>query len=631
MSEKLAFESFKSIFSLKDIQDKHRAWLKLHEGLMYAHGVEGHYTKGEEWTRQRYADNQFDTSINLVGRLPNQTRIEYDGDEKEAKKFLEITENKLIELGCGYIRSTHNGKSDYLWVEFTRCIKDKEIEAFLTWIAPECSIVDLNFASSKKVFPCLFAVHWKHSYNREIPIIIKEGNQIDFDSLPIKKTIGKKNIKSLEGFDYETFVKAGKIFSGKMELAQRFTKQQPLFYDSAGLWWIWDETKKCWNMTDEIEINNLLYLSCNVNTIDTKERNEIIQALKQVGRMNKPKPLPITWIQFKDKFIDINTLEETEATHEYFAVNPIPYPLHKEKYMETPVMDKLFEEWVGKDHVRTLYEIIAYCLLPDYPIHRLFCFIGAGLNGKSKYFSIIEKFVGCKNICSVELDSLLNSRFEVARLHKKLVCTMGETNFNEMSKTSILKKLTGQDLIGFEYKNKNPFEEHNYAKILISTNNLPETTDKTIGFYRRWMIIDFPNEFSEKEDVMKRIPEEEYEILAVKSVFILKDLLEERKFHKEGTIEDRKKAYEDKSNPLEKFMKENIEEEPNSDISVSEFERKLNSWCKSNRFRELSETFIGRKMKEKGIIQIRPYKEWYENNNLIRRQVRCWSCIKWKI
>jgi len=36
---------------------------------------------------------------------------------------------------------------------------------------------------------------------------------------------------------------------------------------------------------------------------------------------------------------------------------------------------------------------------------------------------------------------------------------MGETNFNEMSKTSIIKKLTGGDLIGFEYKNKNPFNE----------------------------------------------------------------------------------------------------------------------------------------------------------------------------
>jgi len=53
-----------------------------------------------------------------------------------------------------------------------------------------------------------------------------------------------------------------------------------------------------------------------------------------------------------------------------------------------------------------------------------------------------------QNVCSTELDSLISSRFEVTRLHKKLVCLMGETNFGEIRKTSILKKLTGKDIIG---------------------------------------------------------------------------------------------------------------------------------------------------------------------------------------
>ena len=152
---------------------------------------------------------------------------------------------------------------------------------------------------------------------------------------------------------------------------------------------------------------------------------------------------------------------------------------------------------------------------------------------------------------------------------------MGETNFNELTKTSILKKLTGQDLIGFEHKNKNPFESRNYAKILISTNNLPETTDKTIGFYRRWLIIDFPNQFSEEEDILSKIPEEEYEALANKCIFIIKDLLDKRKFHEEGDIEARQKIYEEKSNPFDKFFKETIEEESNGDIPKWEFEKKL--------------------------------------------------------
>jgi putative DNA primase/helicase len=200
---------------------------------------------------------------------------------------------------------------------------------------------------------------------------------------------------------------------------------------------------------------------------------------------------------------------------------------------------------------------------------------------------------------------------------------MGETNFSEMNKTSTLKKLSGGDLIGYEYKNKDPFEDKNYAKVLIATNNLPTTTDKTIGFYRRWMIIDFPNQFSEARDILGDIPEEEYNALASKCCIILKELLEKRAFDNEGSVEERMKRYEDKSNPLEKFVKENVEENINGQIWKWEFEEKLNSWCKDNRFRELSDVAIGKKMKELNVGQ-----QTFTAEN--GKQWRAWVGIKWK-
>lgn len=432
----------------------------------------------------------------------------------------------------------------------------------------------------------------------------------------------------------QEFQVASRIFSGKMELAKRFYDAQPIYYDTAGLWWLWNHNRNCWELTDEVTIANFLYMSLGVNTIDSKERTEIIQALKQVGRMYKPVPLPKTWIQFKGTIFDIKTGYELAVTPKYFALNPIPYQLHPDKLIDTPNMDRIFEEWVGKENVRTLYQIIAYCLLPDYPLHRLFCFIGAGMNGKSCFLRLIQKFIGEGNCCSTELDSLIGSRFEVTRLHKKMVCMMGETNFNELSKTSILKKLTGQDMIGFEYKNKNPFEDTNYAKILISTNNLPETTDKTVGFYRRWMIIDFPNSFSEEKDILAEIPEEEYEALANKcAIVILPDLLKDRKFHNEGSIEDRQKAYEEKSNPFDKFLREAVDtSDINANIPKWEFEKKLNDWCKDNHFREMSDMTIAKKMKDRQIEEVKPYKEWYDTkeNKFVSRQVRCWGGLKWR-
>ena len=295
-----------------------------------------------------------------------------------------------------------------------------------------------------------------------------------------------------------------KILTDTTVQAEMFNETQPYFYDRSGLWWLWSNDDFMWELVDEVDILNMISESTGTDVIKPGNRTIIINTLKQEGRKNIPKPSKPTWIQFRDLIYDISTGEQFKASPKYFVTNPIPWELEKETF-STPKMDEIFAEWVGKENIEQLYEILAYSILPDYPIHRIFCFIGGGMNGKSCFLNLLRKFVGTKNCCSTELDTLLASRFEVTRLHKKLVCQMGETNFNEMNKTSLSKKLSGGDLIGFEYKNKTPFEDKNYAKIIIATNNLPTTTDKTLGFYRRWYIIDFPNIFSERKDILLEI------------------------------------------------------------------------------------------------------------------------------
>jgi len=636
----IAFQNFKKIQELKTPEEQHRAWLKDYEGLHFSIGKNKKdliYWK-KDMNKYVYDDHKWDgwvccdfqgkflyaKDINKIQRHKQRLVIEFDGEK--TTEFLEEVYKKLKEEGIGFIRSSHGGKCDYLWVEFTRELKTQEAKMFYKWIAPEGSEIDMNFSSDAKRFPILFAEHWKYG-TRETPTEYFEGKQIDYDSLGIREPKGEYVKNPQEDGIYHTFKKASSIFN-RLGQAEEFKKIQPLFYDKSGMWWLWDDLNKCWELTDEIDILNMIRDTTGEDIISSKNRTEILNALKQEGRKNIPKEIKPTWIQFKNKIIDILTGEQFEATPKYFVTNPIPHELHKDNFEETPVMDRIFEEWVGKKHVKTLYEIIAYCLLPDYPIHRLFCFIGGGLNGKSKFLELVRNFIGNHNCCSTELDTLLNSRFEITRLHKKLICQMGETDFEEMSKTSMLKKLTGGDLIGFEYKNKNPFEECNYAKILISTNNLPTTTDKTIGFYRRWMIIDFPNQFSEKKDILSEIPEEEYNSLALKSIGILKDLLTTRKFHNEGSIEDRMERYENKSDFLKKFMDEFIEEDSNSYMTTASFRKKFDDWCNSNKHRKMDDRTIGKKLKELGFERGRKYFAWLNENK--GGQLYCYIGLRWK-
>lgn len=340
-----------------------------------------------------------------------------------------------------------------------------------------------------------------------------------------------------------------------MENVEEFRQQQPFFFDKSNMFWLWDDVKKKYEMVDDVDMMNLLddVLGLEGQTVNTKIKTTYMEAFKRIGRKNIPKDAPKKWIQFKDKAFSLSSKKIYGVTHHYFFTNPIPHNIGKS--YKTPVMDKLITEWVGDKYRKTAYEIIAYCCLTDYPIHLIFCLVGIGRNGKSKFLGLINRFIGRDNVCSTELDTLLDSRFESFKLYRKLVCSMGETNFGVISKTSLLKKLTGQDLIGYEYKNKKPFDDYNYAKIIISSNSLPTTEDTSEGFYRRWMILDFPNTFPEGKDILETVPQKEYNNLVLKITNILPNLLDNAQFTNQGTIKDRRDKYVMASNPLSNFLK----------------------------------------------------------------------------
>ncbi len=367
----MAFEEFEEISKLSGTPDKHRAWLKRYEGLNYSIALEGRHWMKWQTEPKEYRDGQFATNINCIGRRKDEVRIEFDGDEKKAKDDLEKTANRLKELGIGFIRSTHKGKSDYLWVQFDRNVSDKEAEAFLAWIAPIGSEVDLNFASSNKVFPVLFAIHWKHSYQRELPVEFFLGKKIVLEEFGIKPKGKIGSIKkTADGFSYKTFNKeAGMVFAPSGQ-ASLFSSAQPLFYDKAENWWLWNFSEYRWQMVDEIDILNMIFEATGRDIISPKERTIILNSLKQEGRKNIPEDIKKSWIQFKDKFFDIMNGDEVEVTPKYFAVNPIPYALHKERFTQTPTMDRIFEEWVGKDYVPVRSSVTTGVLVKQHILER---------------------------------------------------------------------------------------------------------------------------------------------------------------------------------------------------------------------------------------------------------------------
>jgi P4 family phage/plasmid primase-like protien len=388
------------------------------------------------------------------------------------------------------------------------------------------------------------------------------------------------------------------IMLDRITQAKEYHKINPFFYDRNKIWFIWNKEKYRWEKSDEVDILANIYDDAGTDITTSKERTEITNALKHVGRRNIPKELSGFWVQFKGKLYNIEDEGILQASPRFFITNPIPHNMGENE--DTPEIDKLFISWVGEDHKQELYEVLAFAQAPKYFIHRIICLIGSGANGKSTFLTLLRKYLDDDNVVSSSLEALMKVRFEGSKLYRKLVCLMGETNFGTMTQTDYIKGLSGEDKMRIEFKGKDSFDSVNNAKLILATNSLPMTADKTDGFYRRWKIINFNNKFIEEKNVLDKIPKEEYNNLTRKCFRILKEMWIERIFTNDGNFEYRKANYEKHSNPLVLFLDQNFEKDINSDYLTEDFREELLEFLAEHGFRELSPKAITQQLKING-------------------------------
>ena len=204
---------------------------------------------------------------------------------------------------------------------------------------------------------------------------------------------------------------------------------------------------------------------------------------------------PYNLIAVENGLLDVLTGEIQEHSPDKRVLTKIP--VLYDKNSTCPVIMKFLKEIHNEVDIPIIQEGVGYCLLKKYPIAKAFMLLGPGENGKSTLLSLIEAFLGDSNVATPSLQDLLTNRFSKAELYGKLVNIHADIPSTTLEKTGAFKMLTGQDTLYMERKNKDPFYGKNYAKLWYSANELPLTTDLTLAFFRRWVLIRYPNSFPE--------------------------------------------------------------------------------------------------------------------------------------
>ena len=413
--------------------------------------------------------------------------------------------------------------------------------------------------------------------------------------------------------------------------AESLLTKHKFIVDKYKRFWKYDSEDGMWKENAEDEIKHILRNELLGEELQKKNYvDEVVSYIKDISyKKNFLGVLPENVIPFKNVLYDIEKETFIDFSPEYFVTNKIPIEIDN-KYTECDIIDSFFEDIVGKEQKKILYDLIAYCLYRSYPYQKLFFLFGAGKNGKSTFLELLREFLGNDNVSSVSPHEICNGdKFALTPMWNKLANISSDISYDVLKNVNKIKEITGGDTVSIRRLYKEAFPARLYAKQIYSTNQIPLVEDKTNAWYRRVYLIEFPNQFDKPDrTIFKKITtNEQLSGLAWKCIKYLSDM-KNKNFVFSLDIDEEKlqKLYEELSDPLTAFLLEQTEQGHDEDyIWRYEFKDRFQEWLKNNKKRIWSESEINSEMRKRFSESKKNYSRFGEPD----KRYWAWSGVKW--
>lgn len=185
------------------------------------------------------------------------------------------------------------------------------------------------------------------------------------------------------------------------------------------------------------------------------------------------------------------------AEHRATSRIDIEYDVDADNEGWVALLDTLFDGCPdAQDRKFMLQEFVGACicgLATDYA--KVMMLTGSGANGKSTFVEAIESLFPSESVVSVPPQRLKDD-YWVMRLEGAMLNTVSEISDKAITDTERLKGAVTGDTISGRSPYGRPVEFKAKAGHLFSCNELPGTVDNSQGFWRRFLVVDFPRDFS---------------------------------------------------------------------------------------------------------------------------------------
>jgi len=258
---------------------------------------------------------------------------------------------------------------------------------------------------------------------------------------------------------------------------------------------------------------------------------------------------------------------------------------------EYPEWDKFLKEvFPGEpEKIDLLQEFFGYCLLGDCRFQKALFLYGSGANGKSTVLNVLREMIGPENCSSLEI-SALDDKFATYFLENKMVNISTETTSRTPLALEVFKKAVAGEALTAERKYGEKYEFLPNAKFLVAMNDLPVITDKTPGFGRRVIVLEFNRRFTPEEqnpNLMEKLRPELNGILAW-ALLGYGNLMARGRFAVPQKVMEAGERFQKALNPLLIWAEERaLTEESKAELKKTVWDDYVN-WCKECGHRPLA-------------------------------------------
>ena len=375
---------------------------------------------------------------------------------------------------------------------------------------------------------------------------------------------------------------------------------------------------------DDTEIERIIHLEYNPS-LKEKQRRETIKFIKLKSWI-APYELNKNWNEIVFKNGILNLANMTLNPHTPSVYNTIYIDCN---YVQdapySQVIDTFFNMISGKeeDKKALLYEIIGYCLIRKNVFEKFFICYGEGATGKSTYLKMIRHLVGDSNSSFLSLNNL-EENFMPVNLFGKLVNIGDDIAYKGLKESDILKKLVTGEMFAAQQKYKAPINFSNFAKLIFTTNKLPEVYDRSSGFYRRVMIIEINKKIENPDPFfLDRLTENDYEYLLSVAIEKLVDALKRNKLTDCESSRIKLEEYKTNQSSVLSFMsdfnydKKSINHKPCMEMFVQ-----YEQYCRDTGFKPLKKVNFDKEICDEFKMQ-KKNTTWKEEKELNQ----CWRFV----